>query len=82
MRAEEKLANAHIPRFSDGTYLCVLSPTQMRQLKLDPDFKTAATFPTIEGVRYSVPGDWAEVADLVEQSYRNTAPARLVRQLP
>jgi len=26
--------------------------------------------------------DWAEVADLVEQSYRNTAPARLVRQLP
>lgn len=26
--------------------------------------------------------DWAEVADLVEQSYRNTATARLVRQLP
>lgn len=26
--------------------------------------------------------DWDEVADLVEQSYRNTAPARLVRLLP
>ena len=26
--------------------------------------------------------DWDEVADLVEQSYRNTATARLVRQLP
>jgi len=25
--------------------------------------------------------DWDEVADLVEESYRNTAPARLVRQL-
>ncbi len=27
----------------------------------DPD-KTAATFPVYDGVRYSVPGDWAEVA--------------------
>ena len=26
--------------------------------------------------------DWNEVADLVELSYRNTAPARLVKQLP
>lgn len=26
--------------------------------------------------------DWDEVADLVEQSYRNTAPSRLVKQLP
>ena len=26
--------------------------------------------------------DWDEVADLVEESYRNTAPARLVRLLP
>ena len=26
--------------------------------------------------------DWAEVGDLVEQSYRNTAPARLVKLLP
>ena len=26
--------------------------------------------------------DWDEVADLVEESYRNTAPARLVRMLP
>lgn len=26
--------------------------------------------------------DWAEVADLVEASYRNTAPARLVQLLP
>ena len=26
--------------------------------------------------------DWDEVADLVEQSYRNTAPATLIRQLP
>ena len=26
--------------------------------------------------------DWQEVADLVEQSYRNTAPVRLVKQLP
>lgn len=42
LRAEEKLANAHIPRFSDGTYLAILSPTQMRQLKLDPDFAKAS----------------------------------------
>ncbi|MFT4216541.1 MAG: MmcQ/YjbR family DNA-binding protein [Micropruina sp.] len=26
--------------------------------------------------------DWDEVADLVDESYRNTAPARLVRLLP
>lgn len=26
--------------------------------------------------------DWDEVADLVEESYRNTAPARLVKLLP
>ena len=26
--------------------------------------------------------DWDEVADLVEQSYRNTAPATLIRQRP
>ena len=26
--------------------------------------------------------DWDEVADLVEESYRNTAPARLIRLLP
>lgn len=26
--------------------------------------------------------DWDEVAELVEESYRNTAPARLVKQLP
>lgn len=26
--------------------------------------------------------DWAEVTDLVRQSYRNTAPARLAKQLP
>ena len=26
--------------------------------------------------------DWDEVADLVEESYRNTAPARLIKLLP
>lgn len=42
LRAEEKLHNAGIPRFSDGTYLMIVSPTQIRQLKLDPDYKSAA----------------------------------------
>lgn len=38
LRAEEALHNANVPRFADGTYLAVLSPRQIRQLKLDPDY--------------------------------------------
>lgn len=34
------------------------------------------------GVRITDETDWAEVAELLEESYRNTAPKRLVAQLP
>lgn len=43
-RAEQTLRMANIPAFADGSYLAVLSPIQMRQLKLDPDFARFAVF--------------------------------------
>lgn len=43
-RAEQALKDAYIPRFPDGSYLCVVTPRQMRQLKLDPDFRGLAVF--------------------------------------
>jgi len=41
-RAEELLSAANIPRFSDGRYQAIISPRQMRQLRLDPDFSNQA----------------------------------------
>lgn len=41
-RAEEKLSIANIPRFADGRYHCIISPTQLRQLKTDPEWATQA----------------------------------------
>lgn len=41
-RAEEVLSAANIPRFSDGRYQAILSPRQLRQLRLDPDFANQA----------------------------------------
>lgn len=43
-RTEQALKDLFIPRFPDGSYLAVVSPAQMRQLKLDPDFKNLAVF--------------------------------------
>lgn len=43
-RAEETLRTNNIPAFADGSYLTVVSPKQMRQLKLDPDFMRLAVF--------------------------------------
>ena len=34
------------------------------------------------GIRLDVPLDWDEVADLIDESYRMTAPKRLVARLP
>lgn len=42
LRGVEKLSNANIPRFADGTYMLIISPTQMRQLRSDPDYKNQA----------------------------------------
>ncbi len=43
-RAEETLLNLNIPRFSDGTYMGIFSPTQIRQLKNDSAYKDYAKF--------------------------------------
>lgn len=43
-RGEESLRSSNIPAFADGSYLTVVSPKQMRQLKLDPDFMRLAVF--------------------------------------
>lgn len=43
-RAEQNLRTANIPAFADGSYLAVVSPVQMRQLKVDPDFLRLAVF--------------------------------------
>jgi predicted DNA-binding protein (MmcQ/YjbR family) len=34
------------------------------------------------GLRLTDDTDWVEIAELLEESYRNTAPKRLVAQLP
>lgn len=44
LRAEAQLRSANIPRFSDGTYYVLVSPTQMRQLRTDPDVLRATQF--------------------------------------
>lgn len=45
-RVEEALANAHIPRFANGQYVCILWPRQIRQLKSDAQFaRLAKPFP-------------------------------------
>lgn len=41
-RAEETLSAANIPRFADGRYQAIISPRQMRQLRMDPDFANQA----------------------------------------
>lgn len=41
-RGVETLSNANIPRFADGRYMAVLSPTQIRQLKTDPEWESQA----------------------------------------
>jgi N4-gp56 family major capsid protein len=38
LRVEETLSNANIPRFPNGRYMGVISPTQARQIKEDPLF--------------------------------------------
>lgn len=43
-RAEEKLQGANIPRFANGSYIAILSPKQVRQLRSDPAFKQLAVF--------------------------------------
>lgn len=42
LRGVETLSNANIPRFADGRYMAILSPTQIRQLKTDPDWASQA----------------------------------------
>lgn len=45
-RAEQKLQDSNIPRFSNGTYICILTPQQARQLRSDPQFRQLAVFDT------------------------------------
>jgi len=45
-RVEESLKNANIPRFPNGKYMGVISPTQSRQLKEDPLFSQYAKYDT------------------------------------
>lgn len=44
-RVEENLKNANIPRFPNGKYMGVISPTQSRQIKEDPLFAQYSKFP-------------------------------------
>lgn len=41
-RTEEQMDTANLPTFSDGFRLLVLTPTQVRQLKNDPQYQRAA----------------------------------------
>lgn len=43
-RGQQALEEANIPKFSDGKYRVVLSPKQLRQLKMDPDFRSSSQF--------------------------------------
>ena len=43
-RGEEALKSANIPTFSNGTYRCIISPKQARQLKQDPDYRAQSVF--------------------------------------
>lgn len=43
-RAEQKMADNYIPRFSSGKYLLVVSPQQARQLRTDPAFQRMSVF--------------------------------------
>lgn len=43
-RAEQKLNDLSVPAFANGRYMAVLSPTQARQLKSDPQFQSLSTF--------------------------------------
>lgn len=43
-RAEEKLQTNNVPRFGNGKYMCVLNPTQVRQLRSDPEFRQSSVF--------------------------------------
>lgn len=65
LRGEEVLSNANIPRFADGTYMLVISPTQMRQLRTDPDFQNQAKedvgFNIVTGMKATRIGDGIRV---------------------
>lgn len=43
-RAEQKAADAYIPRFANGMYMMTLTPQQVRQLRSDPQFQRLAVF--------------------------------------
>jgi N4-gp56 family major capsid protein len=43
---EETLSNANVPRFPNGKYAGVISPTQARQIKQDPLFAQYSKFPS------------------------------------
>lgn len=49
-RAVEALNIGNIPYFEDGRYMMLISPTQMRQLKEDPDYNNQAK----EDVRFNL----------------------------
>lgn len=65
LRGEEALSNANIPRFSDGTYLSIISPTQMRQLREDPDYQNQAKedreFNIVTGMKATRVGDGVRI---------------------
>lgn len=44
LRMEEALHNQKIPRFSNGRYILILTPKQLRQLQSDPQYRGQSTF--------------------------------------
>lgn len=69
-RAEETLAAANIPRFADGRYQAIISPRQMRQLRLDPDFNNQAK----EDVAYNLltGGTWINIGPGIRVAQSST----------
>lgn len=70
LRAVETLSNANIPRFADGRYMAILSPTQIRQLKTDPEWASQAK----EDVAYNLltGGDYINVGTDLKIAQSNT----------
>lgn len=57
-RAEQKMADNFIPRFSNGKYMLVLTPQQARQLRTDPAFQRMSVFqPENSPLKQSYVGD-------------------------
>ena len=79
-RAEETLKNANIPRFANGRYMAIISPTFSRQLKGDPQWIALSKyFPQTNAIYQSYVGtvgglDVFESTTLTSTTNANSVP--------